>query len=448
VFQIIAHNKRDKLAVAILMAFKLSLVEKCSKTVTARAPGAGDLRKIVRGFLGGWADFVDGPRPQFWPRSMDFPPMVDGKNITSYNRLKTPVLLDIITAYARYVKIHIDSLDLFLDLIKGVAPPIPIVNCCDAHNHAKAFDLWVNELLEQEAGCEIQSNSQLEASCLQDVSDVSEVRDLPEVSADTGGNTAASLQGSLATISNDEDKEDVVVPKRRRTQMDRRCAPLASPFNTHSLWTTCDRNTSYYPTQSTQYAILRAIFGRLFHGLRFGDFCCGRNASNVYSQLAKFGAKRVVLWDKSPAIGYRKGDILGEDLANTDVDIVITSLPYGRGVCTPLFARLLSHVRINCLKLLNSYERPAISDQRENLLKFVALKILLPPTTYPGHAKALGEIEAWYVCGRSERDRKDILATASAFEQTCIDGQVVFEDIQYKVSCMIGRGLIIFDTRV
>ena len=88
-----------------------------------------------------------------------------------------------------------------------------------------------------------------------------------------------------------------------------------------------------------------------------------------------------------------------------------------------------------------------MSDEREMLLKSVALKVLLPPTIYPPHRKAFGDIEAWFICAKSEHERAQIVSCASSFAQTCKGGRVEFEGVKYKVSCNIGRGLIIFDTR-
>jgi len=72
----------------------------------------------------------------------------------------------------------------------------------------------------------------------------------------------------------------------------------------------------------------------------------------------------------------------------------------------------------------------------------------LPPVSYPGYRKALSEIEAWYVCGKSENERAQIVHTAHVFAQNCKDGRAVFEGRTYKVCCIVERGLIIFDNRV
>ncbi|KAK3260790.1 hypothetical protein CYMTET_30269 [Cymbomonas tetramitiformis] len=58
-------------------------------------------------------------------------------------------------------------------------------------------------------------------------------------------------------------------------------------------------------------------------------------------------------------------------------------------------ACLNSKASVVCLKLLHSFERPVVGDNRAECFNKLALKILLPPAKYPGYDRSLGDVEAW-----------------------------------------------------
>ena len=71
--------------------FSLNMGFVCSPIVKAQQPGVEDLRKLVRGLLGPWVEFIAAPRPSFWPTDLELPPSFRG-----YNNLRTSSLINII----------------------------------------------------------------------------------------------------------------------------------------------------------------------------------------------------------------------------------------------------------------------------------------------------------------------------------------------------------------
>ena len=111
----------------------------CSKIVEAKAPGATQLRKLVRGLVGPLENLINSPKPEYWPSFLVYPPKV-----SNYSQVKKDDLISIVIFYAGYANWYSDRyLMNFLREVYKIAPQAPLRFCCPGHSHLHIFDQWV-----------------------------------------------------------------------------------------------------------------------------------------------------------------------------------------------------------------------------------------------------------------------------------------------------------------
>ena len=421
-----------------------------------KAPSKQDLRRVIAMILGPYAKLQE-IRPIYWPAQLEF---VGGK--TGYSQYKVGELLILLKSYYVHIlgseqAIKDGQLALFFSALASIRPTESGLEvCCDRHNTIVAFDAWVDEIIYS-----------IQLPALSDRCQPTEPIGQNNVNAEVATcdeiepyETTERVVDDNVNDNANNDSASKLFPKRKRSALSTRCAPLKNlPFKI-TIPRVCDKGTSFYPTIAQQYTPLLAIIGDLFHGKKIGDFCCGKGPRYVYNNLVRFKPKTIFLSDKHPAKGIRRLDLekIEWEKFNPQVDIIISSLPYARGKCEPLLASCLqSNATIVCLKLLHSFERPVVGDSRASAFQRLGLKILLPPAKYPGFDRSLGEVEAWYIffnlattkdlLKKSVSEFHNLLYEDRGYPESAGSVPFIYSGVEHNVASFKDRGLILWDSR-
>lgn len=179
-----------------------------------------------------------------------------------------------------------------------------------------------------------------------------------------------------------------------------------APFNT-------DRITAFYPTLPWHFSCLRAMFLPLFKGKVLGDLCCGQDETLRF-EYEKFLPKLPVIM-RDLNFGATRFDARVERLPH--LDILVTSLPYSKGLCTPLLLRMAQAYPLVFVKLQLCFDRCASSDARDEVLMggTLAWEVRMSPAKYPTFTKGNPAIESWFVFARSEELTQELDKCVDSF---------------------------------
>ncbi len=425
---------------------------KCSETALPKRPTAVDLRKVVARLLGPYSKLGDEP-PSYWPSEVPF------RGSKKDYDFGVPQLLAVFYSYVKHVLADINLVESgvvskIFSALFVIRPPDTGLSCCAKHDRACSFDAWVDEEICLKCSSLVEHDSSEEVHEEEEGSFEVETESVHASTEVYDGRVSESEEETQVTSISKE----TTVAKRKRSALSTRCASLLHiPFDINTAQADSHKPTSFYPSLSSQYTPLLAVFGSLFAQQNIADVCCGKSPFRVYGYLRSFKPRTIFLSDKFPAKGHKQLDLvkINWDTFQLKLDVIISSLPYARKQCEPLLAACLqSHAKYVCLKLLNSFERPAVGDERASALSKLAVKILLPPATYSGFSRALGEVEAWFIFCKSTRERLEVQSRLNEFSQSLYGGSesegnmpYIFQGKEYRVSCFKERGLLMWDSR-
>jgi len=404
-------------------------------------------------------------KPLWWPSEVCFETrggVIAVKKGAGYIQSEILALLKGILTY--YRTRERERFEKYKTIILSHTPLSLAKPCCNKHNNHEGYKVWVEDLvhgstpstLASEVGygiCMSVSRLLIIAVCqvrglflttCRYMTQENATRDVAEVLMELSSTSQTIEEAPPAPppiLVAEEVEPQPLEPVRKSQRVRKPSAKVAeSTSNLQRVYVPhhSDRSTAFYPTLPWHFSCLRAIFLPMFKGKVLGDLCCGADDS-LRCEYEKFTPQRIIMRDAN--YGTTRFNALEEPLPA--VDILVTSLPYSKGVCTPLLLRLVNAYPLVFVKLQLCFDRCASSDTRDEIMMggTLAWEVRLSPSKYPTFTKDNPAIESWFVFARTQELAQELDACVECFFEKLAPREG--SSVEYAFTCDIGESSIV-----